>query len=516
VLRFVLVATLLATPAPAADHWTEYRSGPFHVFSDAGDRPARERLDEMEQLRYALGSTLDKKELDTVFPVDVVLFSNARQYGPHALPQPFVDGGSATLSAWSADTALPRDWLRALTRLLIDQNAGRMPESIENAVCDLFSTIQINGTKVSVGAPLPAGELPPDRLRAWAKLQLLATNPDYSGKLRVYLNNLQQGGDEDAAVRNAFDLTLPKLNALVDASVRAGNFAPAPVSGRALNPSRDFIEKPVETAAMNALFAELAAGGRNFPPDSPRGLLEKGTRPALELAVKANPRWAEPHVRLAALETNVVAKVMDLKTATTLEPRNAAYWQALAEAQAAANLYTDAAKSWSAAEHAAPNDAERARIHQARLDLDERRADFDAAEKKRTAMEQAAELQRIKDAAAAEVHAAEAAANQQLGSRPRPENVVAWWDNPRGEKVAGTLTRVDCLGGPLRLTIQKDGGAAVRLLIRDPSKLIVEGTNEATLGCGVQKPVRKIRLQHDAKPDAKLGTAGDVAVVEFP
>ncbi len=312
------MSALLATSAFAADRWIEYRSGPFHVISDAGDRPARERLNELEQLRYSLGAILDKKELETIFAVDVVLFSSAREYGPHALPRPFVDGGSATLSAWSTDTAMPRDWLRALTRLLIDQNAGRMSESIETALCDLFSTIKVNGPKISLGAPLPSGELPPDRLRAWAKLQLLATNPDYSGKIRVYLNNLQQGGDEDAAVRNAFDLTLPNLNALVDAYLRAGSFDAAPVSGRALNPNRDFIEKPVETPAMNALFAELVAGGKSFPPDSPRGLLAKGTRPALELAVKANPRWAEPHVRLAALETNAVARVMELKTATTL------------------------------------------------------------------------------------------------------------------------------------------------------------------------------------------------------
>jgi len=30
------------------------------------------------------------------------------------------------------------------------------------------------------------------------------------------------------------------------------------------------------------------------------------------------------------------------------------------------------------------------------------------------------------------------------------------------------------------------------------------------------KPARKIRLTYKAAPDAKLGTAGDVLVVEFP
>ena len=48
--------------------------------------------------------------------------------------------------------------------------------------------------------------------------------------------------------------------------------------------------------------AEIAAGGKNFPPESPRGLVAKNNRPALELAAKANPRWGEPYFRLAALE----------------------------------------------------------------------------------------------------------------------------------------------------------------------------------------------------------------------
>ncbi len=358
--RLFLLLALIAAPAFPADQWIEYRFGPFHVFSDAGDKPARDRLTEMEQLRHVLGTMLgkgglNKSELETIWPIDVVLFSNAREYGPHALPKPFVYGGSATLSAWSADTPMPRDWLRALTRMLIDENAGRMPDTVETALCDLFSTIKVNATHVMVGAPLPQGELPPDRLRAWAKMQLLVTNPDYSGKVRVYLNNLQGGGDEALAVRNAFATTVEKLNAQVEEYLRAGKFEAAPMSGEPMNPNRDFVEKPVAASAMDALLAELTTGGKSFPPDSPRGLLAKNTRPSLELAAKANPRWGEPHFRMAALETNPLAKIKELKTAATLEPRNSGYWQALAEAQTAADEYVDAGKSWAAAEKGAPN-----------------------------------------------------------------------------------------------------------------------------------------------------------------
>ena len=69
----------------------------------------------------------------------------------------------------------------------------------------------------------------------------------------------------------------------------------------------------------------------------------------------------------------------------------------------------------------------------------------------------------------------------------------------------------------MRLTIQKDGGGApVKVLVRNLNQLTVNGANEARFACGVARPVRKIRLTYEAKPDAKLGTLGEVLVVEFP
>jgi hypothetical protein len=522
-----LVLTILLAAAPAlAERWIEYRVGPFHVFSDAGDKAARDRLNEMEQLRHVLGVMLGKdslgvggpqqSQLETVWPIDVVLFSNTKQYAPHAPGQPFTEGGSAMLAAWTADTPLPHDFLRALTRMLIDENAGRMPDAVETGLCDLFSTIQTRGPKVMLGAPPGAGELPPDRLRTWAKMQLLSTSPEYSGKIRVFLNNLQGLGDEALATRNAFGLTPAKLNELVDTYVLAGKFVASPASGEAINPNLDFVEKPVEKAWMDALLAELAAGGKNFPPESPRGLVAKNNRPALELAAKANPRWGEPYFRLAALETSSAAKIQNLKTAAKLEPRITAYWQALALEQTAADQYADAEKSWTAALRAAP-EADRARIRQIRMDLEEKRAAFEAAEKIRIAAEQAAELQRIKDGAAAEVHAAEAAARKKAGPLESGAKPVEWWEGPPGEKLSGSLARVDCLnGGALRLTINIDGGGVIRLLIRDLKQIQVKDVGATKFGCGVTRPARKIRVVYNVKADAKLNTVGDIAGVDFP
>jgi tetratricopeptide (TPR) repeat protein len=570
----VLACLLLAVPAPAADHWIEYRIGPFRIISDAGDKAARDRLNEMEQLRYALGVLLGKStgavggpsatELKTVWPIDVALFANAKQYAPHALDKPnkpFTEGGSAMLGAWTADVPLSHDMLRALTRMLIEENSAVMPEAIETALCDLFSTIKVTGPKVLVGAPLPAGEIPPskpnakgpDRMREWARMQMLVTTLEYRGKLRVYLSNLQGGGDVGLATRNAFDMTPAKLDAMVDAYLQAGQFEAVPIVGESLNPNRDFVEKPMDQQAVDAWMAELAAGGKDFPPDSPRGLLEQGTIAAYEMAIKANPRWGEPHFQLAELLSNPVARLAELKTAATLEPRNAAYWRMLAEAQTVEHQYADAEKSWNAAIKAAPDDAERARTRQTRIDVEEKRADFEASEKKRIAEEQARELQRIKDATAAEVHAAEKAINKQAGEFKSNQKPVPWWgDDPKGDKVAGKLARVDCLtSGAMRLTINIDGGGVIRLLIRDPKKLAVHASDspkpaagktstqvsgpvpvqvsssaresptsqpfaQAKFVCGVQRVAQKIRVVYNINADAKLNTVGDVAMVEFP
>src|SRR5580704_1271703 len=171
-LRSAWIAVLLTSTVFAAD-WTEYRMGPFRVISNAGDRPARERLTEMEQSRHVLAGMLGKPDLPTVWPIVLVLFPNQKEYGPHALQQPFVPGGSSDLSAWTADTPQPLDWRREIVRRLIADNAGLLSGVTVTALEDLFSTIDVNATRVKLGAPLPAGALPPDRLREWAKIQLL-------------------------------------------------------------------------------------------------------------------------------------------------------------------------------------------------------------------------------------------------------------------------------------------------------------------------------------------------------
>jgi hypothetical protein len=395
-------------------------------------------------------------------------------------------------------------------RRLIADNAGLLSGVTVTALEDLFSTIEVNVTRVKLGArPL---SLTADREKEWAKIQFLATTPEYSGRFRIYLANLQEGNEESVAARNGYGMTLEELNGRADAYFRAGVFEASSVFGEALNPKRDFIEKRLPKSDVDDWLAELQAAGKTFPPASPRGLLAAGTAASLEQAAKENPRWAEPHVRLAELETNRLVKVSRLKAATALEPQNSAYWQALAEAQTAAGQPVDAAKSWISAERTARSDAEHTRIHQIRMEAEQRRIDAEMADTKRAADERAADLQRVKDAAAAEVRAAEAKANREQGGLKSGATPIPFsnYISDEGTYFTGTLMQVDCLNGPRRLTIQTPSGAILKLAVQS-----TEGLKTTDFACGVQKPVRQISGGHDSKPDAALGTSGNVKIYEL-
>jgi hypothetical protein len=69
------------------------------------------------------------------------------------------------------------------------------------------------------------------------------------------------------------------------------------------------------------------------------------------------------------------------------------------------------------------------------------------------------------------------------------------------------LKRVDCIEGMMRLVIEQTGGTEAILRIAAPP--------ENPPACGVQDPPRRIEVTHDAKPDTRLGTSGDVVTIEL-
>jgi tetratricopeptide (TPR) repeat protein len=237
---------------------------------------------------------------------------------------------------------------------------------------------------------------------------------------------------------------------------------------------------------------------------------------ALEHAAKINPKLAEPHFLMAERQTEPPKRIQELKLAAKLDARNLAYWQALAEAYLDAHDFPQAAQTWKSAEQAAATPGDRARMQRKRLDVEGQRLDWEDAEKKRKADEEAREIDRLKQQARADLHALEARANQSQSPASPNEKVVPWWDGPKPSGVTrGVLKQVDCLGKRLRLVVQDDDQKTVKLLIPDPAQVaILGGAGELKLSCGAQGS-RRVKVEYFPKANAKLSTKGEVATIEF-
>ena len=544
VLRW-LALLLIPLAATASDRWIEVRSGPFQIVTDAGDRGARETLNQLEQVRYLLGAALANPDLKTLWPVRIVI---GRSVAP-AVPAWTRD---TYTGAFPADTAMPPACLREVVRILIESNVGRMPAGIETGLEDFFSTAQAIGPKVTLGAPPEAARRTPD----WARIDLLQTNPEYAGRLRVLLYNLQHGGDLAPAMRNAFGKPPAEIDKQAAAMLAAANFPTVTVGARALDPKRDFTPRPVEGPLAYIALADL--GGAYQPllqtapavaheglgllalrdhraPDALRELtaaVETGSTSAhawlehsrlladtvkakveLEKATKLNPNWAEPYEALAALETDPARKLQWLKTAASLEPRSAARWIAVAGIYKKHNKYPEAAKAWAAAEDNSVDDAERERISEVRHSIEQQRLDYQAAERKRADDEKEKDLDRIKAAAMAKIHAAEEAANR---ANPRPDSAgkVENIGDLAPARVEGSLVQVDCLGRVMRLAIRDAAQKETRLLLRDPKSVLVTG-GDLALKCGPLHPPRAVAIDYQPKPSPKFGAAGEVVAVTY-
>lgn len=546
--RFIFTALSFLHPLTAADKWEEVRSGPFEIYTNGAEKETRQLLVRLEQVRHVMSTMLGKQDLVSLWPIRIVL---DKTKGVKAAP--WALGRDAWISQLAASGAITPAWQREVARMLLESNARRMPPAWENGILDLLSTLDAAGPKVTLGAP------PTTRNPDWARVQYLATDALRAGRLRVLLNNLQNGGDEDVAYRNAFPETKTAIEGEVAAYFKAGQFAPVTISGRAMS-ERDSIFKPLELPRVNATLADLtnnpklpaagtmeaaeglglaaaAAGDKTQTAEWLKQAIAAGSKSArvhLEYgraldepkakqdayveAAKKNGRWAQPYIELANLETTPSRQAFYLKTAASLDPRNSALWQRLAKAQLEAKEFADASRSWYAAELAAPTPAGRAEIARARRQFEQDRAEREDSERRRIADEKQRELDRLRTEAMNRIKEAESKANK--GATPVDESkVVAWWDDKTPSlKLSGTLQKVDCIGSAARLWIAPSSGKAQALLIKDPSQVVITGGGEggrAAFGCGVQKPQRQVNVEYKARVDAKLGTIGDVAMLEF-
>jgi hypothetical protein len=548
---------LCAIPAllAADDHFIKFTRGPYEVFTDAGAHAGREAMVRFEEFRAALGQIVGETDLQTPQPVRIFVFKN-----PHGWTSssPVIEARDRNAIVLAEKAPVTPDVYSALIRLFLKSNTAQMPPSFESGLVAFFSTFNVNGIRPIVGAPPAKPDLD------WARVHLMVCDPDYFGKVRVLLYNLRRGAAADPAYRNAFGKSAAEVEAQAKQHFSAGNFQPCTLNPAPMAES-DFPERPVSEADGRLARADLLIGaqsaaeyqkllqGHEKVPESEEGLgllalrdgnkddahryfhdcveaestsprcylefakLDGDTVPATQALLKAigiNNKLDEPFAIMAERDVDLRMRTLHWKNAAERNPRNPAYWKALAEAYLAAHNYGDAAKAWDSGAQAATDPAVREQMLQARRSIEQQRLDYEESEKRREAEEKAKEIERLKTEARAQLHKTEAKMNE--GSTTPAEKPIPWWDGPKpAGNVTGTLKQVDCLPNQqARIVLQTTDGKLVRLLIAEPSKVAYSGSGEVTLGCGAQKP-RGLTIGYVPKTNSKLATAGEVATIEF-
>jgi len=541
----------------ADDHWVKFTRGPWEVWTDAGAKPGREAMVRFEEFRHALGLIVGENDLQSPEPIRIWVFKNTRGW---TTSTPIAEGRDRYNIVLTEKAPITPELYREMVRFFLKSNTAQMPVAFENGLESFFSTFTVNGIKPVVGTPPAKPDLD------WARMHLLVCDPEYYGKVRVLLYNLRRGVAGDPAYRNAFGKSMVEVEAAAKQHLAAGNLQSCLLSALPMAES-DFPERPVSDTDARLARGDLLAGaqsaaeykklleGHEKVAEAEEGLgllaLREGkkdearryfgdaaeagstsarcyieyaklepdnekARTALLKAAGINSKLDEPFALMAARDTDPRMRIMHWKNAAERNPRNLAYWKALAEAYLAEHNYADAAKAWSSAEQAAVDPAVREQMHQARMSIEQQRLDYEEAEKRRKAEEEARELARLKAEAQAELHKAEARMNTGTPAPATGEKPMAWSDFPHPTgKVSGVLKQVDCLPKQqARLTVESGDKKVVKLLIVDPSKVAFLGAREVALGCGVQKN-RPVAIEYFPKPDSKLATAGEVATIEF-
>jgi hypothetical protein len=428
-----------------------------------------------------------------------------------------------------------------VVQVLLEGWPGQLPPHLHRGLLQVYSTLQVDGTRVTLGAA------PAQKDRDWTRAHMLAVHPDYSGKLRVLLGNLSRGVEPEVAYKNAFAMTAEEIERAVDRYMETGQYGTIPAPSRPVNPRRELIGKPMEEnaaklAQADLLFAHGQPGAREAYQalnlqeglgliDRKQELLKDATsaralyeyarmvpaldakRAALTKAAAANKRWAEPWKMLASVETHPAQKLSALRKVVELEPQVAANWIALAQLQEEAKQYAEAAKSWAIAERASVDPTERDRVRQNRLAGETKRLEAQIAAREEVRRKAEAEITALRERALMEIRKAEARANE---GKPiiDPKGLDEYREGPNTKRVSGVLVRVDCQGQTARLFVAS-GKQTVRLFVPDPGQVELAGGGQMAFPCGSQPAGRKVGIDYTPREDKAQGTTGDAVRIEF-
>ena len=558
VCALAMWVTVHSNPVQAESRWIKARLGPFEAISDDGRQTATRALNQFAQFSHAMGTAMGQPELRLNPPLRIIVFRNAQDLAANC-PEGLREGRDRRMACTTPEGRLAPGLLRELTRVMLENNFSRMPPPIEQAVETFFSTIQANGVHVIWGEPPPLAE----RTREWAMLHRVLTQPDLSKRAEIYLHNLASGMDRNAASRNAFGEEGAKFDADTERYLASGVFNPAPAPNRPLNPDRDFhttaltsdegelmradlltpasaakyqvllkagkqVPECNEGLAMLALQAgDLAkatpfidaarkAGSKNFMALTAFAMREPDTEKATSMlreALTAEPKYALAHWAYGEKLLEPARRMAEWKQATELAPRQHGWLARYAELCVAQQQYAEAGRAWSGAAQAAPTEALRDEYLTARGKIDSQRLEAEEAERRLVAEAKAREIARLKAEARAEVARIEAKANSNPLSGDEAARVVDFADTSDAPVFDGVLTRVECTGTQLRLTVKDAQGKQQVMQVPDTRDFEIK--RGETLACGAQAKPLRVKISYLPAKAASPALLGQALTLEL-
>ena len=288
-LYFLIFAGMSAIPALAATEWTYGSSDHFEIYTTAGAGKARDALNYFERV-HAFYSDVLKVDPEVPARTRIVLFSGQKEYaayrpieGAFAYYQPGPDRDYIVMQALTA-VAYPvviHEYMHLVVRHATKEH---MPTWFNEGWAEFFSTMEPKGNAMSVGG-IPRGRLyqvtgmkliPLERLfdinqaspefvdpkqmgnvyaQGWALVHMLLASRDYMPGSPKFLLSMLAGADAAAAIKEAYDVPLAKVQKDLEAYIRVGEFNLRLYDYKSPKPRKDLDTRaatPLEAKMMTA------------------------------------------------------------------------------------------------------------------------------------------------------------------------------------------------------------------------------------------------------------------------
>ncbi|HTA46303.1 MAG TPA: tetratricopeptide repeat protein [Bryobacteraceae bacterium] len=156
----LITATSAAVPAFAADQWLHLATPHFEMYTDVGERSARDAILYFEQVRSFFTEAAPVRGGVTEFPVRIVIFKNEKQYRPYAM------NSFATAyyvgTQWrdyivmqDADTEHLPAAIHEYMHLIVRHSGLELPVWLNEGWADVYSTLKPIGKKTALGDLIP-------------------------------------------------------------------------------------------------------------------------------------------------------------------------------------------------------------------------------------------------------------------------------------------------------------------------------------------------------------------------